>query len=76
MSKHSTPTTKNNPPVAPPMSSAVLPNSATTARLIHGLPCPKCGRVLRASDFELTDDSVRIVCAGDGCGRLILEIEL
>jgi hypothetical protein len=76
VSAYSTPATKNNPPVVPRMSSAVLPNSATTARLIGGLPCPNCGRILRASDFELTSDSVRIVCAGDGCGRLILEIEL
>jgi hypothetical protein len=75
MSKHSTPTTKNNPPVVPRMSSAVLSNGATAVRLIDGLSCPNCGRVLRASDFELTGDSVRIVCAGDDCGRLIVEIE-
>jgi hypothetical protein len=56
-------------------SMVVLPNNAF-ARLINGLSCPKCGRVLRASDFELTDDSARIVCTGDDCGRLILEIEL
>jgi hypothetical protein len=56
-------------------SMVVLPNNAF-ARLIDGLSCPNCGRVLPAFDFELTDDRVRIVCTGDDCGRLILEIEL
>jgi hypothetical protein len=63
------------PAVVSTQTSTVLPNNAF-ARLIGGLSCPNCGRVLRASDFELTDNSVRIVCTGYDCGRLILEIEL
>lgn len=55
---------------------AVNSIQAVVRRLIDGLSCPNCGRVLRASDFELTGDGARIVCVGDDCGRLILEIEL
>jgi hypothetical protein len=33
---------------------AVNSIQAVVRRLIDGLSCPNCGRVLRASDFELT----------------------
>jgi hypothetical protein len=41
-------------------------------RLTNGLACPHCGRTLRASDAEIDDHAVFVICAG--CHRDVLTI--